>query len=450
MRRRTTHLIATLCVASAAAPAGVASAQATPEDQLRATLAAQMAQGPAASGLHVVDLTDGHVVLDDRGSTPLLSASVNKLYSTSTALLELGERTRLPTTLLGSGRRDGRTWVGDLYLRGGGDFTFGTRAFARKAYGSRATVEGLATQLRRSGVRRVEGRVFGDATLFRENGGTTFELTLCADPLFGRGCPYGVPGRLQRPIPNGPRTPIGMDRGLRGAQGVKLQKRPAAFAARTLTRALRAAGIGVTGRPGAAATPARARTLAVTRSPRVARLVQLINKPSDNFAADSMLRLLGARAGSGGTGAAGARVIARTVGRFGVTPAIRSGSGETLEDRTSPRDLVTLLAGMRGLPVGEAFTNSFSLAGRDGTLTRLAGTPAENRCRVKDGTRVDLDQPNATLNLTGYCTSVSGRTFAFAVMMNGMKLEFVPPDKLESPAYALQDKIVSALAAYEG
>jgi D-alanyl-D-alanine carboxypeptidase/D-alanyl-D-alanine-endopeptidase (penicillin-binding protein 4) len=35
-------------------------------------------------------------------------------------------------------------------------------------------------------------------------------------------------------------------------------------------------------------------------------------------------------------------------------------------------------------------------------------------------------------------------------MMNGMPLEFVPPDRIESPAYALQDTIVKALAGYGG
>ena len=128
----------------------VASAQA-PEDQLRATLAAQMAQAPGASGLHVVDLTDGHLVFDDRGREKRLSASVNKLYTTATALLELGPRARGADPVLATGRRAGSTWQGDLYLRGGGDFTFGTAAFARKAYGSHATVEGLAADLRRCG-----------------------------------------------------------------------------------------------------------------------------------------------------------------------------------------------------------------------------------------------------------------------------------------------------------
>jgi D-alanyl-D-alanine carboxypeptidase/D-alanyl-D-alanine-endopeptidase (penicillin-binding protein 4) len=457
MRRRTNRKAATVGIACAiaAAPAllaPIASAQAPgTEEQLRSTIAAQMAQGPPAAGAYVVDLTDGHVVLDDRGDAKRLSASVTKLYTTSTALMQLGQRTRLSTTVRGSGRRDGSTWNGDLYLRGSGDFTFGTAAFARKAYGSRASIERLAAGMRRSGLRRIRGRVFGDTSMYTDNGGTPFQLVLCSDPLFGRGCPYGPAGKLERPIPNGPRTPLGFNRGLRNATGVKPQRRPAIFAARALTRELRDAGIRVDGRPGAAISPEDAPNVASTRSPRIARLAALVNRPSDNYAADSMLRLVGSLIAADGSRAGGAQVVSRTIARrFGIAPEIRSGSGETILDRTSPRELVELLVGMRARPEGRAFARSLSLAGRNGTLLRFGGTVAEDRCQLKDGTRVDPEQANTTLNMTGYCTSVSGRKFAFAVMMNGMPIEFVPPDRIESPAYALQDAIVEALAGYRG
>ena len=420
------------------------------EGQLRSILAAQMAQGPATSGAYVVNLDDGHVVFDDRGDTKRLSASVTKLYTTSTALIRLGQGTRLSTGVLGTGRRVGTTWTGDLYLRGAGDFTFGTVAFARKAYGSRASVERLATQLRQSGIRHIRGRVLADASLFGDNGGSEFGLVLCRNPLFGPRCPYGPAGRFERPIPNGPRTPIGFNRGLRSDTSAVPQKRPVRFAARGLTRALRQAGIRVDGSPGAAVTPPRARLLATAASPRVARLIKLINRPSDNYGADAMLRLLGARVTDRGTRAGGASVIRNTMRKaFGLTPSIRTGSGETLQDRTSPAQIVALLKDMASRPAGPAFTGSLSVAGRNGTLRRLAGTAAAGRCQLKDGTRVDPVLANTTLNLVGYCTSVGGTRFAFAVMMNGMPMEFVPPDKIVSPAYALQDVMVEALAGYQ-
>jgi D-alanyl-D-alanine carboxypeptidase/D-alanyl-D-alanine-endopeptidase (penicillin-binding protein 4) len=432
------------------APTAVAQGAAT-EQELRTAIAAQMAQGPPAAGAYVVDLSDGHVVYDDRGDAKRLSASVTKLYTTATALLELGPRARVPTSVRGTGRRIGTTWSGDLYLRGGGDFTFGTTAFARRAYGSRASVERLAARLRRSGLRRVTGRVYGDVSLYSDNGGSPFELVLCSNPLFGRDCPYGPAGNLERPIPNGPRTPIGFNRGLRSATGVEPQRSPARFAARALIRALRNAGIRVDGRAGAAIAPEDAPRLAAVLSPPMARLAALVNRPSDNYAADSLLRLIGAEVAGAGSGRGGARAVKRTIRRrFGLTPDIESGSGETIQDRSSPREIVSLLAGMRERPEGTAFARSLSQAGRNGTLLRFDGSVAEGRCQLKDGTRVDPVQANTTLNISGYCTSVSGRRFAFAVMMNGMPLEFVPPDRIESPAYALQDAIVKALAGYGG
>lgn len=436
--------------ASSLAAASLAGA-ATPQEELRATIAAQMARAPAASGIRVVDLDSGEVVLDDRGDAPRLSASVTKLYTTSTALLRIGQRSTIDTVVRGSGSRAGATWNGDLHLVGGGDFTFGNAAFSRKAYGSRASVERLAAQLRSAGIRRVSGRVLGDATLYRDNGGVEFGLTLCTRPLFGPNCPYGVPGAFERPMPNGPRTPIGFNRGLTSATDMEPQRRPATFAARGLTDALRAAGIRVDGAPGSARTPRRARTLAVVSSPSVARMIALVNKPSDNYAADSLLRLIGARVAGDGSRAGGARVISRTIaGQFGIRPEIETGSGETIRDRTSPQELVRLLVEMERRPQGRALAASFSLAGRDGTLKRFAGTTAAGRCELKDGTRVDSVLRNTTLNMTGYCRSVGGKRFAFAVMMNGMPIRFVPPASLESPAYALQDAIVQALAGYRG
>jgi serine-type D-Ala-D-Ala carboxypeptidase/endopeptidase (penicillin-binding protein 4) len=429
----------------------VAGAQGTPEDQLRAAIAAQMATAPATSGAHVVDLSDGHVVFEDRSTERRLSASVTKLYTTSTALIELAPRSRVATRIFGAGRRAGSTWDGDLYLRGVGDFTFGTASFARDAYGTRASVERLVADLRRRGIRRVTGDVFGDTSYYSDNGGALFDLVLCDDPLFGPGCPYGPAGDLERPLPNGPRTPIGYNRGLNSATGPEPQKRPARFAARGLIRELRDAGISVEGNAGSATTPDQARRLADVRSPTIAKLVELVNKPSDNYAADSIFRLIGARLADDGSGRGGAGAVKQTIQQqFGLAPEIETGSGETVQDKTSPRELVTLLSAMTQRPEGKAFAKSLSLAGRNGTLLRFKGSVAERRCRLKDGTRVTDVAPETTLNISGYCTSLSGKRFAFAVMLNGVPLEFVPPDRLESPGYAILDTVVKALAGYQG
>jgi serine-type D-Ala-D-Ala carboxypeptidase/endopeptidase (penicillin-binding protein 4) len=107
-------------------------------------------------------------------------------------------------------------------------------------------------------------------------------------------------------------------------------------------------------------------------------------------------------------------------------------------------------AGCTGSPEGTTFERSLSQAGRNGTLARLAGTTAAGRCALKDGTRLDQQQSRNTLNLSGYCRSAGGRQFAFAVMMSGVPLKFVPPDQLVSPAYALEDRFVEDLADFRG
>jgi D-alanyl-D-alanine carboxypeptidase/D-alanyl-D-alanine-endopeptidase (penicillin-binding protein 4) len=340
--------------------------------------------------------------------------------------------------------------TGNLYLRGGGDFTFGTASFDRNAYGGGGTVQSLAAAVRKSGVRRVRGSVYGDASLFSDGTGRPFDLVLCAKPLFGPGCPYGPAGRLERLLPWGPRTAISFDRGLATATSAHPQKRPVRFAARALINALKADGVRVDGSAGARRTPTLVTPIAQTQSPPMSRLTALINRPSDNYAADVLLRDLGARLEGQGSGAAGALAVTATMRRFGLHPQMVTGSGESVRDRDSPRDVVGLLRVMHRRTERAAFAHSLSQAGRNGSDTGFAHTAAAGRCELKGGTHVGLQQSKNTLNVSGYCRSVGGRQFAFAVMMTGLPMKFVPPDRIASPGYALQHQIVKDLANYRG
>ncbi|MGH3262346.1 MAG: hypothetical protein ACRDNS_10145 [Trebonia sp.] len=82
-------------------------------------------------------------------------------------------------------------------------------------------------------------------------------------------------------------------------------------------------------------------------------------------------------------------------------------------------------------------------------MARLAETVAAGRCALKHRTRLDQLQHN-TLDISGYCRSRSGQQFAFAVMMNGMPIKFVPRDRLVSLGDALEDQILKDLAGYRG
>ena len=275
--------------ASAAGPTSLAG--------LRASLNARMVNAGPRSGAFVVDLSTGRTLYDVRSRTRLVPASLEKLYTTSAALMALGPNARLSTAVLGAGRRVGASWEGDIYLRGSGDFTFGSASFNRRAYGGGGTLQALALRLQAQGITQVKGSVLGDASLFADGHGPSFSQRLCAKPLFGSGCPYGPAGKFRRPLPNGPRSAVTADRGLVNSTSTRTQIHPALFAAGQLVGQLRRAGISVTGHPGVGRAPRSSQVLATTSSPTVAQMAALTNRPSDDYAAEMIFRVLGAHLG---------------------------------------------------------------------------------------------------------------------------------------------------------
>src|SRR5579863_6253882 len=98
----------------------------------------------------VVDTNSGQVLFSVNPLVGRLPASVEKLYTTTAALLDFGSDATFQTSVLGTGTlaRHG-AWHGTLYLRGGGDPTFGSQSFDDLNYGQGigATVQQLATQI---------------------------------------------------------------------------------------------------------------------------------------------------------------------------------------------------------------------------------------------------------------------------------------------------------------
>jgi serine-type D-Ala-D-Ala carboxypeptidase/endopeptidase (penicillin-binding protein 4) len=178
-----------------------------------------------------------------------------------------------------------------------------------------------------------------------------------------------------------------------------------------------------------------ARELAAVNSPRLATLVRMTNTPSDNFFAEMLLKDVGARFGGVGSSAAGASVVRQQLATtFGIHPKLDDGSGLSRGDRTSPRDVVTVLS---GLSSDSGFTNSLSIAGETGTLGAvLHGTYAQGRCRGKSGTLHDV------ANLVGLCTAKDGHTLVWAFLMNGLS----DP----SAGHSIEDGMAVAVAKYNG
>jgi serine-type D-Ala-D-Ala carboxypeptidase/endopeptidase (penicillin-binding protein 4) len=414
-----TKLITLLCcllLATLLAPS-LAGAQ-SDLAQLQADVSHQLALAGPADGAYVYDLTAKQAVFSERATTMRPPASVEKLYTATTALDLMGAATRLATTVFGVGRMapDG-IWEGSLYLRGGGDPTFGSTAFIHSHYGGvGASVSALVSQLvRTDGIHHVTGSIEGDESYF--------------DSL--RGEPSS--DYEWDPFLEGTLSALAFNRGETGHESGP--HAPAAYAARELWAALKNDGVSIRGDSGAAATPAGAVQLAQAQSPTLAQLLALMLPPSDNFFAETLVKDLGARYGGAGTTAAGAAVVSKTVASlFGIHPHVVDGSGLSEEDKTSPYQVADLLVELAPTPIGTVLRESLAVAGRTGTLElRMRRTRAAGNCQGKTGTLTGVS------NLVGYCQAADGHTLAFAIFTDGIPTE---------TAHTFQDNIAITVAGY--
>ena len=198
-----------------------------------------------------------------------------------------------------------------------------------------------------------------------------------------------------------------------------------------LRDALVVRGVAVAGGPGLGSTPRGAVPIAVDRSARLASIVAEMDRDSDNFVAEMLLKHLGTLDGGLGTTARGARVVLAAMRDAGIPVTgvrMADGSGLSSLDRMTAATLVGVIrAGMQDPQISRAFVASFAVAGRNGTLqTRLPGLAG--LVRGKTGT-TDL-----SCSLSG----VIGDGIVFSVLQNGRPVSFWS-------ARAAQDRFVTAL-----
>ncbi|MEA2443326.1 MAG: hypothetical protein QOJ12_618 [Thermoleophilales bacterium] len=414
MRRGLAPFLALFALISLAAPTG-AVGQSSADKALARTLTKSMGGAGPSSGAYVLDATDRTTLFKWKPDTPRVLASNTKLFTTAAALDQLRPDATLQTVVVGAGEQlaDG-TWSGDLYLRGGGDPTFGSAAFARRSYGEGAAAEDLASQIDAAGITRVTGRVYGDESRFD---------SLRGGPDSGWGTSIWV----------GPLSALSFNRGLASESGSSFQTSPPAFAATRLDALLEARHISVRGKPAAGVAPSGVRALAAVDSPSVAELVRLTLKSSDNFFAEMLLKRVG---GTPGTTRSGASAASSHALSLGARVRMADGSGLSRGNAASPRSVGRLLDALIPRPEFAAFERALPIAGKDGTLhDRMNGAPARGRCRAKTGTLIGVSA------LSGYCRTLGGDTLVFSFLMNGVNV---------NGARRLQDRMTQAIAGYRG
>jgi D-alanyl-D-alanine carboxypeptidase/D-alanyl-D-alanine-endopeptidase (penicillin-binding protein 4) len=377
------------------------------------------AGGGASSGLIVVEAETGTVVCASAADTPRPLASNTKLFTTSAALAKIGPTTRIPTKVMTDGTVDADGVLhGSLYLQGGGDPTLGTPAFYDSYLAGLGTnIFALVPQLKRAGITAVTGRLYGDDTIFDRKRGVAdsgYATSIYIGPLSGLAFNSGFAGNTS---------------------SSHFSSDPAKLATQTLDDSMRHSGIKISPTIALGKTPADAKSVAVIRSAPLNQIVDTTDVYSDNFFAEMLCKLLGARFGGAGSTAAGTRVIEAFARTMGSEIAQIDGSGLTHGNEASPHSVVNLLLGVRSSEIGEDLIDDLSLAGHDGTTAgRMKGTPAYGNCRLKTGTLTGVS------NLSGYCFNPDGKVMAFSTLMGSVgSTEY---------AHLEQDRIAGAVAAY--
>jgi D-alanyl-D-alanine carboxypeptidase/D-alanyl-D-alanine-endopeptidase (penicillin-binding protein 4) len=339
------------------------------------------------------DLQTGQTLFAEHDTLSLAPASNEKLVVSYAALVGLGSAFRIETDTV---------WQGHLLLVGHGDPTL-----------SSADLASLAGQVRAAGITRVTGGVFGDEGFFDAR--------------------RTAPGWKSWYYVNesAPLSALTVDRCFyRG----RMSRNPALSAALLFRDALRRAGVAVGG-AGLGKQRGNEVPIAAVDSAPLAAIVRYMDRRSDNFTAELLLKQLGAIENDAGTSAGGAAYARRLLAEAGVPLAgvrIVDGSGLSLLDRLTARAVEAILRASWSDPnVRPALLAALPVAGISGTLSdRMRSAPARGHVLAKTGTTFRASA------LSGYVRS----RYVFSVLQNGNPIS-------SFWARRAQDRFATALAA---
>lgn len=408
----------------------------------------------------VADVATGEPIYSYRADELRIVASNTKLVTTAAALHYLGPGFVFDTPLLARGRVEGGTLHGDLAVVGRGDPTLSER-FTLDPY---QAFRAWARALKERGIRRVEGDLllvhgyFEDAAIHpdwpREQLARWYQAPVAAlsfndncvwvrvsPTAGGRGRVDLLPDLGQLTVRNLTRTgasarhhQVAITRrvdsseievrgyvwhGARPLDAWVTVPEPVSYFGAALAAALAEEGIPVAGRrrPLERLPAGVWERIAAHRS-GILDTVQVINKRSQNFFAESLLKTLGAERCGAGTWAEGIEALAQFLEQEVEIPRgsyrLADGSGMSRGNRFTAAQLVRLLRHMYYHRWGRAFLQSLPYSGEEGLSweRRLAEEPYRDNVYAKTGTLSGVS------TLSGYAKGRSGRVYAFSILGN--------------------------------
>jgi serine-type D-Ala-D-Ala carboxypeptidase/endopeptidase (penicillin-binding protein 4) len=447
-------------------------------ETLKSTLASPFLK-KAKLGLYIQNLRTGEVLSALNAEEPLIPASNTKLVSTAAALYHLGPDYRFRTLLaIPKDSKKGGKIQGDLFLKGFGDPRLSTR-----------DLNVFADQLVLKGITEISGDLVIDDSFFdaktdppgyeeKPEVQSTYRAPISATSLnFNAIGVHVFPGEKAGDKARLAADPRGGYLIVEGEVATTAKKtklsveceedkdklrckatgsialshpgsaswrrvpNPPMYLGYTLSGILKEHGISLKGKIKSGKLPEDAQSLYVHTSEELGVLVRYINKSSNNFMAEMVLKTLGAEyKGAPGTSAAGLEAVRDYLADIGLPRGsykISNASGLWGETRFSASQMVKILdAAAKDSRLAPDFMASLAIAGADGTIrSRMKGTSAERALRAKTGT---LDE---VICLSGYVRLNNADLVGFSVLLNDVS-------GYAGPAKELQNEIGVAIADY--
>ena len=164
-------------------------------------------------------------------------------------------------------------------------------------------------------------------------------------------------------------------------------------------------------------------------SPPLKEIIKVINKNSENFYSEQLLKTIGLEEEGFGSADNGVKAEDMVFREMGILPEgmnIVDGSGLSRLDLVSPHQIVTLLNYMFKSKYFIPFFNSLPIAGVDGTLgKRMKKTKAENNLRAKTGTHIGVS------SISGYVYTLDNEPVSFSIIANNYNVPVKIAENIE-------------------
>jgi D-alanyl-D-alanine carboxypeptidase/D-alanyl-D-alanine-endopeptidase (penicillin-binding protein 4) len=322
------------------------------------------------------DMGTGKALERHRDELALIPASTTKVITTYALLKTLKPDFTLETEVWGD-LKDGVV-QGDLVFKGDGDPLLTSERLWL-----------LAQALRRQGLQRVTGAIRLDQSAFDD------QLE-----------PQGWENTTVNTLPKVRALSVNFNRDEDGRVVADAER----HARESIQRILQESGITLEGRP---VRPGVPRKLLGWTSPPLRALVLDINKWSNNFMIEMLVRKFGA--GSWPRGIKRVQAFYQTAFNLGPDAIqITDGSGLSKDNRLSARTLAIVLRGAyHDFEVGPEFVSSLKIIGGEPWKLKVKDANLTRRVRVKTG---HLDRVSC---LCGYLQTLDGQVRVFAILLNG-------------------------------